>query len=416
MSAGMPRQGRKAHSLFITYDGLLDHLGASQILPCLRAIASKEERLHILSFEKKERFAQSAQAIGSQLAGTTISWTPLLFTSSWGILGKLWDLMRMYAAAMAIAAKLRPSVVHARSHAPAQVGLLIKQLFGARLPFDFRSLWADERIDKGGWRLSNPWHRLQFQHYTRVEHRLLAQADHVVVLTEAVVSEVLHLGIAHRDRLTVIPCCADFSHFKLATPVTRQLARSDFEIPHDSLVLGYLGSVGRMYMPERFLQLVELAAAQIPKLQVLVLTPDPEAFLELVRLKLPSRFWPQIQTRSANREQVARWLPAMDILVSFITATYARIGSSPTKLAEAWACGIPALCNSGVGDLALLVPELDAGMVINIDSDQELQNVAKALPSLVTKGGKILRDAAQAKLSLELAADRYLGIYRLLRS
>lgn len=416
MSAGIPYQGRKAHSLFITYDGLLDPLGASQILPYLRAIASKEERLHILSFEKKQRFAHSAQAMRSQLEGTTINWNPLLFTSSWGILGKLWDLLRMYAAAMAIAAKLRPSVVHARSHAPAQVGLLIKQLFGARLLFDFRGLWADERIDKGGWRLSNPWHRLQYRHYKRVEHRLLAKSDHVVVLTEAVVSEVLHLGVTNRDRLTVIPCCADFSHFKLATPVTRQLARGYFKIPQDSLVLGYLGSVGGMYTPERFLQLVDLAAARFPNLQVLVLTPDLEAFLELMRLKLPSRFWPRIQTRSANRDQVARWVPAMDVLVAFTRTSYARISMSPTKLAEVWASGIPALCNSGVGDVAQLVAELDAGMVINIDSDQELQNAAKALPSLVTKGGKRLRDAAQAKLSLALAADRYLGIYRLLRS
>jgi glycosyltransferase involved in cell wall biosynthesis len=106
----------------------------------------------------------------------------------------------------------------------------------------------------------------------------------------------------------------------------------------------------------------------------------------------------------------------MDLLVAFARPSYARISMSPTKLAEAWACGIPALCNSGVGDVAQLVSELHAGMVIDVDSDLQLQAAAKALADLVAKAGIRLREAARSRLSLELAAGRYLGIYRLLRS
>jgi hypothetical protein len=92
------------------------------------------------------------------------------------------------------------------------------------------------------------------------------------------------------------------------------------------------------------------------------------------------------------------------------------MGSSPTKLAEAWACGIPALCNSGVGDVSQLVSELDAGMVIDASSDHELKVAAQSLPALKHKAGARLRYAAQARLSLDLAAQRYIGIYRFLRS
>ena len=106
----------------------------------------------------------------------------------------------------------------------------------------------------------------------------------------------------------------------------------------------------------------------------------------------------------------------MNILVSFIKPTYARIGSSPTKLAEAWACGIPALCNTGVGDVTRLVSDLDAGMVIDVNSSQELQASIHALPEIISKGGPRLRYAAQAKLSLSIATESYLAIYRTLRS
>lgn len=407
---------RNAKSLFITYDGLLDPLGASQILPYLRAIASKEDQLHILSFEKPERFQIGAAQLRAELANSAMGWTPLIFTRSGGILGKLWDLLRMYASAVVIGSQLRPSVVHARGHAPAQVGLLLKRLFKARLLFDFRGLWVDERVDKGGWKLTNPWHRWQYRYYKRVERKLLRQADHVVVLTEAVVPEVLRLGVLSRDRITVIPCCADFNHFPLATAEARQQARRQLEIPERSLVMGYLGSVGGMYLTERFLQLISFAASQESNLQVLVLTPDREVFLKLMDQKLPSPIRLVVQTHSADRKQVAAWLPAMDLLVAFVRPGYARISMSPTKLAEAWASGIPALCNSGVGDVAQLVTELDAGMVIDASTDQELQTAAQALPALIRKGGARLRHAAQARLSLDLAADRYMGIYRLLRS
>ena len=399
------------NSLYITYDGLLDPLGASQILPYLKEIASQKDHLYVLSFEKPERFALAAPALRKVLSTTTISWTPLIFTRRWGTAGKVWDLVRMQLGACRIAARIQPSVVHARGHAPAQAALLIKQLFGARFLLDCRGLWVDERVDKGGWVLSNPWHRLQYHVYKWIEKILFAHVDHMVVLTEAVIPEVLRLGVPAREKLTVIPCCADFRHFQLATPQSRHLARTECNIPEASLVLGYLGSVGSMYMPELFLRLLELANARHPSLQVLALTPDEEKFRQLMQRYLPFSLHQHVHIRSANRYQVARWLPAIDALVSLIQPSYARIGSSPTKLAEAWAMGIPAICNQGVGDVAYLVAELDGGMVIDVSSEAELLGVVDAFPDLIAKKGKRLREAAQSRLSQELAGERYRQIY-----
>ena len=406
---------RNQNSLFVTYDGLLDPLGSSQILPYLKAIATSEDHMHVLSFEKPERFALAASALHEVLSTTTIRWSPLIFTRRWGALGKIWDLVRMQLVACLIAVQIQPSVVHARGHAPAQAALLIKQLFRARFLFDCRGLWVDERVDKGGWVLSNPWHRLQYRAYKWIEKILFAQVDHMVVLTKAVVPEVLRLGVPSKQKITVIPCCADFRHFQLATPLSRKIARAECKIPEASLVLGYLGSVGGMYMPERFLRLVELASARHPSLQVLVLTPDEEKFHQLMQVHLPAVLHKAVHIRSANRDQVARWLPAIDLLVSLIQPSYARMGSSPTKLAEAWATGIPAICNSGVGDVAALVQELDAGVVIDADSDPDLTAAADCLLNLIHKGGPRLRKAAQARLGLEVASQRYLQIYNDLR-
>jgi len=104
----------------------------------------------------------------------------------------------------------------------------------------------------------------------------------------------------------------------------------------------------------------------------------------------------------------------MSLLVSFIRPSYARMASSPTKLAESFATGIPAICNYGVGDVGSLMTELDAGVVIDAESDDALAAVAKTLSSLAQKGGFRLRSEARKKLGLEVATLHYQNVYRTL--
>lgn len=402
--------------LYITYDGLLDPLGSSQILPYVKGIAAHPRAVHILSFEKRARSESGEAALCTKLSDLGINWTLRTFTSGYGVVGKLWDLLRMYYFGFRTAVRAKSSIVHARGHAAAQVGLFLKRWLGLKLIFDFRGLWVDERVDKGGWDLAKLFHRLQYLYYKRVERNLLRQADHVVVLTEAVIDEVLRLGVPSISKITVIPCCADFDHFVLADHVARKAARRELAIPHDVMVLGYLGSVGGMYLSDRFFRLMEIAAEANPNLHLLALTPDVVRFREEMQQYLPESLHPRAHILSASRDEVAKWLPAIDVLVSFIRPSYARMASSPTKLAESFASGIPAICNTGVGDVTGLLRELDAGVVVDADSDHELVAVSNALPLLIAKGGSRLRKSARQVLGLELAAERYRSVYNKLDS
>ena len=137
--------------MYVTYDGLLDTLGASQILPYIKIIAARQGGMVVLSYEKPDRFARGRQAMSLDLRAHAIHWKPLRFSSSFGVFGKLWDMARMYFWGVWLARKHRVRVVHARGHPTAQVGLFVKKLLSTRLIFDCRGLWADERVDKGGW-------------------------------------------------------------------------------------------------------------------------------------------------------------------------------------------------------------------------------------------------------------------------
>jgi glycosyltransferase involved in cell wall biosynthesis len=398
--------------LYITYDGLLDPLGGSQILPYVTTFPDWHERVLILSFEKPQRLASADHApLAERLSQLGILWKPLTFTRRGGAFGKVWDLFRMYAWAIWLAARHRTSTVHGRGHPATQVGLFVKKLMGVQLVFDCRGLWADERIDKGSWNMRRFTHRLQYRHFKNVEKTLLWRADHVVVLTNAVVPELVGQVSAIQNKVTVIPCCADFDLFQLTDQRRQAAARSQLGLADASIVLGYVGSIGSMYMVDRFLRLCELALSQDPAAHALVLTPDPSAMQPLMKEHLAPNLQARMRVRCATRTQVAELIPAMDVLVSFIRPSYARIASSPTKLAECLAEGVPAICNPGVGDVTEQLSALDGGIVIDPMSDDALQDAVAHLSSVRAKGGLRLRIEARKLFGLEVAVARYQSIY-----
>lgn len=401
-----------AHALFLSYDGLLDPLGASQILPYLIGIRPATGSLIILSFEKSGRIKENGSAMKTLLSTHGIDWVPLSFTTRLGAFGKLWDLGKMYFSGLWIIFSRSIDLVHARGHPTATIAGLAKRLFGVRFIFDFRGLWVDERVDKGGWDLSRFAHRLQFGYFKRAERSLLYRADSVVVLTNAVVNEVARLGGISREKITVIPCCADFEHFVLATPSRRAVARASLGLPVEGTVIGYLGSVGRMYKLDRFLSFFNFATRLDPTTHALVITNDTAAFQRIMDQALPMDLQDRVIVVSAGRQGLPSILPAMDVLVSFIQPSYARQAACPTKMGECFAVGIPSICNGGVGDIVEHLEALRAGVIVDPDDDQALAQLASRLETVRALGGEPLREAARVVFGLDLAVGRYQSIYR----
>jgi glycosyltransferase involved in cell wall biosynthesis len=280
-----------------------------------------------------------------------------------------------------------------------------------KLIFDFRGLWVDERIDKGGWDLSNFFDRLQYKYFKRIEKKLLTQADQIVVLTNKVVIEVVKLGASPPSKITVIPCCADFNHFPLLTDISILKARALVNISKNSFVVGYLGSVGNMYLLDRFFYLFKQIANVRSDCHILFITNDTSELRVLVRENLPERLHDFVHIKSASRDEVPLIIPAMDIMVSFILPSYARVAASPTKIAECFAVGIPVIANDGVGDVAKIINKLDGGKIVNPFSDEDLTKVSHELGKISAKGGYRLRDVSRPILGLELANKRYKSVY-----
>jgi hypothetical protein len=81
-----------AHVLYITYDGLTDPLGQSQILPYLVGLSGRGHRITILSCEKRAAMDREGAAIRKLCKRSGLDWHPLPYHKSPPVLSSVLDL------------------------------------------------------------------------------------------------------------------------------------------------------------------------------------------------------------------------------------------------------------------------------------------------------------------------------------
>ena len=103
--------------LYISYDGMLEPLGQSQVLAYLKRLATGR-RIHLISFEKPDDWAQVAERerVAASMAGTGIVWHPLRYHKRPSALATAWDIAQGTAVGLWLVLRHRLRIVHARSY------------------------------------------------------------------------------------------------------------------------------------------------------------------------------------------------------------------------------------------------------------------------------------------------------------
>ncbi len=350
--------------LYLSYDGITDALGQSQILPYVLGLEKLGHSFHIISFEKKETYFLFRSNIEQQLKGTKITWHPFFYTKKPPVLSTLYDLKRMKKKALALQSQHNFDLIHCRSYLPGIIGLQLKNKIACQLLFDMRGFWADERVEGKIWNLRNPIFAMIYQYIKRKERTMLAQADTIVSLTNAgkVALNELYPDLALSSKISVIPCCVDQQLFNQETI---QETNHDLEIlKKDKIILGYVGSLGTWYMLDEMLAFFKIQKLKNEKLHFLFLTKDAK---ELVYTKAQERqiAVEDITVLSVPYQEMPSYIHGIDYAIFFIRPTFSKQASSPIKQAEFMSMGIPIICNAGVGDTKEIVLQHNAGYVFD---------------------------------------------------
>ena len=388
--------------LYISYDGMLEPLGQSQVLAYLKRLAA-DRPIHLISFEKADDWANVAERerLARDISASGIVWHPLRYHKRPTAIATAWDIASGIRLGLWLVLRHRLRIVHARSYVSSVMALGIKRITRIKYLFDMRGFWADERVDGNLWPRTGRMYRVS----KGFERRFLLAADHVVSLTHAAVTEMQRFSYlqGRMPPVTVIPTCADLTRFK---PLPGNPERAGF-------VLGYVGSAGTWYLFDEvatcFAQLLRMR----PDARFLIVNRGEHAYIRerLAAANVPAR---SVELTTATHAEVPQQIARMDAGIFFIRQVFSKQASAPTKLAELLGCGVPCLGNAGVGDMAEVLEGERVGVALRAFDRASLAAGLDRLLALVEDPSTAVRcvAAAHKHFSLDEGVKRYAAVYQ----
>ena len=400
--------------LFISYNGMLEPLGQTQVIPYLRELAKRGVKFSLLSFEKDKAFTQEGQQacleLKAQLRDQGIEWHWLRYHQRPSLPATIFDVLAGVRFAGPLVRQNKIELVHARGYIAATIAMALKRKFGVKMIFDIRGLMAEEYVDSDHW----PKGGLRYRVTKAVERRILAATDAVVTLTERIWPIIKEWkGLKGRKvPHAVIPCCVDLSFFKF-NEQQRSRLREELDLD-DRFTLVYSGSLDGWYLTEETADFFAAIVRKRPDAHLMWLTMgSPERVRQLMSTRGISE--DHYSIRAVAPKEMPSYLAAGDVGISFIKRCFSKLASSPTKNAEYLACGLPIVINSGIGDSDGLIQEPFAGILLddfNAGDFDDAWNAIERLvrePKLKTK----TRIVAEKMFDLEsVGAERYERLYQ----
>jgi glycosyltransferase involved in cell wall biosynthesis len=397
--------------LYISYDGITDPLGQSQILPYLTRLAANNYEVHILSFEKKNAFSKQKEIVSKIVNENNITWHYHFFTSSPRYISKFYDLFRLKRKSQELHKQFQYDAVHCRSYIAAQAGLLLKKMHGVKFIFDMRGFWIDERIENGQWNPSSFLFSLLIKRYRKMEKDFFEHADVIVSLTEKAKKHLVdHTGIDER-KIVVIPCCADLELFdyKNHRESRKEELKQELGLKDGDYVAVYSGSLGALYLIEETIQVFKKIKEEIRSSKLLILSKISKEQLKpfLERNDIDEK---AILIRWSNRVDMPVYLGLSKVALCFINASFSKIASSPTKLAEYLAMGLPVIVNAGIGDDDEIIKGSGSGAVLNSFTETEINRAIAAVQNITLPSLNSV-NCAEKYYDLRVGINKYLAIY-----
>jgi len=405
-------EGGMRKVLYISYDGALDPLGKSQIIPYLASLSRSGNKITLLTFEKRINFSDQKK-LNRQMAefnNCGINWRYLRYHKRPAVPATLYDIFHAILVAGKIVQKDRVGLIHARSYISGIVAVTLKKIFGIKFIFDIRGLWPDEKVDAGAWKKDGLVYRVM----KFFEKRMFSCADWIVVLSQRG-KDLIKEKFSLIGNISVIPTCTDLDLF-----VTRgkNVFSSNGDNDKKETVFLYLGSLGSWYMFDAMLDFFCECRNNFENPAFLFLSNNngEEVMRQIQKSNLPAS---ECIVKSADYRDLCVEINKAHVSVFFIRPVYSKIASCPTKLGESLACGLPVIINSGIGDTDRLVEKEGVGVVIDDFSSGSYAKAITALKGLLAEGPELSRRcrlAAEKFFSLDIGVNEYSRIYGILRS
>jgi glycosyltransferase involved in cell wall biosynthesis len=394
---------------------MTDSLGQSQVLPYICGLSKMGFEFDLISFEKPDKFSLHKSLIEKICREYNINWHPQKYTKKPPVLSTIYDLLKMKRLGNKLNQQKKFDAVHCRSYIPAIVGKSLKLKYHLPFIFDMRGFWVDERVEGKIWNLKNPAFNFIYKYFKNLEIKLFSSADYIISLTNAAIPEINKIRGEGKGNISVIPCCVDDAHFDYTSiqPNKTVEQKTDLGFDKDDFILIYLGSISTWYMPDKMLDFFQVLKSKKANAKFLFITQENPQLIQKIASSKNINL-SDLVFKSANRSELPTLLSVSNATVYFITPSFSKIASSPTKKAELLCMGIPTVCNEGVGDTSKIMEANKSGYVCRNYNEAEY---SKAVDFIINASNNPdeksrLRAIGQKEFSLASGIEKYYLAYQ----
>jgi glycosyltransferase involved in cell wall biosynthesis len=178
------------------------------------------------------------------------------------------------------------------------------------------------------------------------------------------------------------------------------------------VVLAYVGQLGTWYRPRDMAAFFAALRRAEPRAYFAVFTQGAAGMMRAA-LEAEGIGDADAEVAYLPPEELPRTLVACDAGISFITASYSKRASSPTKVGEYLAAGLPVVSNRGIGDGDALLTAGSVGVLTATFEAAALEQAARQLLELLAdpEVRERCRAVARAELGLDtVGGPRYVAL------
>lgn len=391
--------------VYLTLNGILGHLGFSQVFRVLEGLSSRGIPTILVSLETAQDLTDQrwVQAVEERARLAGITWYRDAYRAGGSPQSIGRNLSTLFKLGARAARLHRAGLFHARGYHAGLVGHALHLAFQRPWVFDARGYWIDERLEEGRW-FTRPWVERGAR---RVERAMYGSAAEVVTLTQLHADDLARQGLREVTRPAhVITTCADFGSFK-------PRVADELELPEDMRarlvgvpVLGIIGSINRAYLPEETAQLAARVLAKTPAARVLVLSKQTAEWTRtLIAAGVREE---QLIARTVHHEAMPHWMNLMSWCLMLLTPeSKAKRAAMPTKLGELFASQVRVAFHGCNSEASAWVERVSNGHVLPDTTPPSLDRAAEAIARAIQEAPPASREAARAHFSLESGVRRY---------
>ena len=226
--------------LYLTYDGILEPLGYSQVFKYIEKL-STNFKITLISFEKSKDLnnLRKISKLSKEAKTSDISWIRFKYHKSPEIPATFFDIMMCFVGIFFLLTLRRVDLIHLRGYLLGIPVLILKIFFKFDFIFDMRGFWPDEKADRAGWKRES----LKYRFFKKLEKLLLKSSHKIIVLTDDAKNYLESQFNLPADKISVIYTCTDHKIF----------TRNKLSNRKRSSKLGYVGTTTEPMISENVL-------------------------------------------------------------------------------------------------------------------------------------------------------------------